>query len=174
MNDTYKGASGVNNIGYYIKALYNVNVPYHNVKSSAAPYVLAKFDDSWFPAQPFTNGKFSLVYADDGIVDGTHPKTGELRVNPNDKEWALTKNYIVTNTKGTDGTVANVVDQYWRTKAKDDGASDTSTHANYAGNYQTTFNNGNARFKDAPLYGGDLIRPRLAPVAASRPRLADT
>jgi hypothetical protein len=158
---TFLGASGVNNIGYYIKALYNQNVPYHNVKSLGAQYVLAKFDDSWFPARPYTNGKFSLVYADDGIVDMTHPKTGELRVNPNNTQFAMTKNYIVTNTKGTDGTVANVVDQYWRTNAKDDGASDTSTHANYAGNYQTTFNNGNARFKDGwyeiHIVEGDLL-----------------
>lgn len=130
----YLMASGPHSIGYYITPAFQGS---HGVKTQAAPYVLAKFDDNWFPDQPFSKNKFLLVYAD----------VAALRVNPNPVSIPFIRHYIVTNTKGTDGRVDNVVDQYWNTDAVDDNEPDTVAHANYAGKADSG-RNALARFKD--------------------------
>lgn len=147
MHDTFLGASATKRTGYYIEALFKKGVESHGVRTKDAPYILADFDDNWFADEPNTNGKFTQVYADSANQKAA--KTGRLRVNPNPTDFPLTRQFIVTNTKGGDGRVANVdAGQFWNTNAKNDAAvKDTDNAANFAGKADT-LKNAQARFKD--------------------------
>lgn len=136
MHDSLLRSVNPHRAGYYVKPLFDKGVVAHGVKTADAPYILAQFDDNWFAGTPFTNGKFPLVYDESRPVDP----------NPVPNSTSL-KHMIVTNTKGTDGRPANVVDEYWNTNAKDDGSADTVAHANFAGKDDTGLN-AMARFKD--------------------------
>src|SRR5262249_54109189 len=126
MNDTFTGVAAPLSVGYYVLAAYQGS---HDVKSAANPYVLARFDDNWFSGfvgdtqaarrDDARYGVFPLVYAP------------TLRVPNHPNNAIKTQNFIVTNTNGTDGGPASVVDRYWRTNALDDGAANDNAHANY-------------------------------------------
>ena len=66
--------------------------------------------------------------------------TAAHRVDPNPTIFPIDKHMIVTNTKGTDGRVANGANEYWNTDALDDSEPDTVAHANYAGKDDTDKN----------------------------------
>src|SRR5207302_380641 len=78
--------------------------------------------------------------------------------------WTIYDSYIVTNTKGTDGNIANVdKGQYWNTDAKNDSSSSYVSYANFAGK-QDTSKNSEARFPDGDyeihIVAGDLVRDK--------------
>lgn len=140
-------ATNPHKVGYYIKPLFDKGVVAHGVKNASNPYLLAKFDDAWFPG--VSNSVFEAVYDKTRLATINNPPFNHIN------------HFIVTNTKGEDGSVANVDgNQYWRTNAKDDGAADTVAHANYAGK-NTTTRNAQARFKDGEyevhVMLGDLV-----------------
>jgi hypothetical protein len=144
MHSTFLGASGAKKVGYHVNALFEKGVEKHDVRTKDDPYILADFDDNWFPDG--ASGKFSDVYADSGVAVG---KLTELRVTPNDTAFPLTRHFIVTNTKGNDGRMANVDGgQFWNTNAKNDPATkDNNAAANFAGKADAA-KNAEARFKD--------------------------
>lgn len=151
MSDSLKGPGAPHKIGYHVKALFDRGVPKHDVRTAASPYLLAKFDDNWFPGVPGGAGGndrtlFKKVYADDGS-DGN--VTQDLRVKPNPTGFPAAMHYIVTNTKDDTGRPNKVDDdQYWNTNAKDDtNIADTNDAANFAGKPDAG-KNANARFKD--------------------------
>jgi hypothetical protein len=144
MNDTLKFPSAPFSMGYYVEPLYNVGVPAHGVKNDNAPYQLYRYDDQWFADSPYAND------ADKGKLFQVYDKSREVAKNttPNPTAFPFVQSAILTNTKGTNGRVANVdKNQFWKTDAKDDGAADTVEHANYAGKPKAA-NNAEARFKD--------------------------
>ena len=157
MHDTLLSASSPHKVGYWVKGLFDQGVVAHGVKTAAQPYILSKFDDNWFPDKPFSNGKFPLVYDD------------SRRVAPNPTIFPFDQNFIVTNTKGEDGRVDNVVDQYWNTNAEDDNQADTVAYANYSKKDNTplpdTTLNAKARFKDGEyevhIIMQDLVNPQV-------------
>jgi hypothetical protein len=157
---TLRTGAGPHKIGYSIKALFDQGVPKNDVKAPTAPYLLAKFDDNWAAGTPAAN----VIYADSGngtIAPETGTVTGELRVNPNTTAFAETKHYIVTNTDGSTGAPANAkANQFWKTKAKDDGSAGTANTANGAA-MATAARNAEARFKDGDyeinISMGDVI-----------------
>lgn len=160
MHDTLLMASAPHKVGYWVKGLFDQGVVAHGVKTAAHPYILSKFDDNWFPDQPFTKGKFPLVYDD----------SDSRKVAPNPTDFKLFyRNFIVTNTQGEDGRVNNVVDQYWNTNAEDDGQADTVAYANYSKKDNTplpdTTLNAKARFKDGEyevhIIMQDLVNPQV-------------
>jgi SdrD B-like domain/Peptidase family M23 len=141
MNSTLRFVANPYSIGYYVKPLFDQGLaaPYaRGVKTAANPYVLAKFDDTWFdgivgPPAVATSTKFNEVY------DKEHPAdVGTL-------QFARLDHYIVTNTKGENGKIDNVDEnQYWNTDAKEDNAADWT---NYTGK-PNAGKNAEARFKD--------------------------
>lgn len=156
MNNSLKTAAGPMQVGYSIRALFDqVATPnefnWHNVRGPGAPYVLAKFDDSFFSTGAAATGKFSTIYADDGNGTSgaeTGTLTGELRVKPNTTTFPESKHYIVTNASKTTGLPVDALnDQFWKTKAKDDGSADNANTANGVA-MQTAAHNAEARFKD--------------------------
>lgn len=108
-------------------------LPYHDVKDATGPYVLYSWANAYFgdaPAPKTLSQK---------IVDYAQNYGPNIVVGTENYPWENYKHFIVTNTKGTDGTPGNVdATQYWNTDAEDDGASATSDHANYAGLPDTT------------------------------------
>lgn len=150
MNRSFLHSAVVHSAGYWIKAQNRVGVEKHDVRSAASPYVLAKFDDNWFNDSPFSGGAFSKVYADDGnntVVDGgLRVPTGDRPKN--DTTFAFVNQFVVTNTKGGTGRVANVDEgQFWKTDAKANVKADTSDEANGV-TFGTATKNAEARFKD--------------------------
>ncbi|MFL5341488.1 MAG: M23 family metallopeptidase [Gemmataceae bacterium] len=145
------GGSGLFSIGYYVLAPKKAPRP-HGVKTSKdTAYILAKFDDNWFPGTPHAH--FTEVYADSGNKPDTEAQKVEgLRVRPNPYQFPRNYHYIVTNTKGTDGSVANVSGaQNWYTKAKERATppDDNVADANYASPTDAPASkNAEARFMD--------------------------
>ncbi len=171
--DGFLGASGIFEIGYYIRPLIEKS---HGVKTSKeTSYRLARFDDNWFPDQPFSKGKFPLIYPDNGIEDFLNPKESQLRVKPNPTDHALVRHYIVTNTIATDGRVANVQDKFWNTNAKErnPAPNDDVATANYADDPDALMN-AEARFKDGEYRIHIFLRdvhPHDADIPAVKVRL---
>ena len=127
-------------VGYWVEPRFWLA---HGVKSAGAPYLLAKFDDTWFDGwqdgivHHNSSEKFGDVYDTHSNADkGTFP-------------WDVLDHYIVTNTKGVDGKIENVDNgQYWNTNAKNDLSENTVAHANFAGKADAA-KNWEARFFDA-------------------------
>lgn len=106
-------------VGYYISpGFLNSNGVKGDYFGSTSPYMLATFDDNWFQGTP-GGGKTSAMF--DSVYDRTRPTVDSIPFNN-------TNNMIITNTKGTDGGIANVDGgQYWNTNAQEDGADVTAT-----------------------------------------------
>lgn len=144
MNDTLKFPSAPFSMGYYVEPLYTEGVGWHGVKNDNAPYQLYRYDDQWFADTPYADD------ADKGKLFQVYDKSREVakKTGPNPTDFPFVQSAILTNTKGTNGRVANVdKNQYWKTDAKDDGAADTVDYANYASKPKAA-NNAEARFKD--------------------------
>jgi len=154
-------ASAPHTVGYWVEALFDkpaVKAKAHGVKTADSPYLLSKFDDEWFAGKPKSTGKYPLVYDLSRTVEHEDPYTALNR-------WKMKSNFIVTNTKGTDGLPVNVDgDQYWNTNAKDDGKPDTVAHANYAGKPDAR-KNAQGRFLDGDyvvhIIAGDLVDKKV-------------
>jgi hypothetical protein len=141
MNSTLGFMTSPHIIGYYVKPLLAGT---NGVRTAAAPYILARFNDTWFDgytdaatgAHVATSSKFNEVYDSHRTASvGTFA-------------WPVLDHYIVTNTKGGTGSIANVdAGQYWNTDAIDTGAPVIADHANYAG-WPDAAGNATARFKD--------------------------
>ena len=158
--DGVLSASAPHTVGYWIEPLFDkpiVKPKAHGVKTAQNPYLLSRFDDEWFKGKPKSTGKYPLVY--DLSRQVKHDRDlNELN------EWKMRSNFIVTNTMGTDGVPANVVDQYWNTNAEDDRAADDVAHANYAGKPDAR-KNAQARFPDGDyvvhIIAGDLVHEKV-------------
>ena len=104
-----------------------------SVRDSATPYLLHDFD-GWFGQAPPTTGNFDAIY------------------DP-DQEWtsgAFRKRFhhLLTNTRGTDGSVANLdATQIWRTDARK--GSGTEPNGSDAGRARE---NQDARFPDGTYF----------------------
>lgn len=148
MHPSTWGGANPQIVGYFIRP---TAINGKGVKTAAAnAYILANFDDNWFPGIPAA--KFSQVYADSGVLDnGAHTITGDLRANPTDLAWPQTRHFIVTNTAGTNGRPGNVSGgQYWNTDAGElrfAPLGENDVAANYAGVVDAAIN-AKARFKD--------------------------
>ena len=118
MNDTLKFPSAPFSMGYYVEPLYTEGVAFHGVKNDNAPYQLYRYDDQWFADSPYTDN------ADKGKLFQVYDKSREVakKTASNPTDFPFVQSAILTNTKGTNGRVANVdKDQFWKTDAKDDG-----------------------------------------------------
>ncbi len=130
-------------------------VQFHDVRSATSPYFLVDWSQNYMgdAAMPLELSMKIMDYAQNHgpmIMEGgmTYP-------------WPNYKNFYITNTKGTDGTAANVDDgQFWNTNAKDDMQPATVAHANYTGKPDTNKAR-EARFPDGTytihVLASDLI-----------------
>jgi|GEM_PF-4920386 len=106
---------------------YQVSCVSHQNSNIDFPYQLCKFDDKWFPQGGMLRF-FELVYFGSPYFHTQNPS----------------QYFTVTNTRGTDGSVANVdSSQFWRTRAK----INTGTQPN-GSDAQMARHNGEAKFRD--------------------------
>jgi hypothetical protein len=157
MNANFLGASGVYRSGYYIKADFEGS---HDVRTKDSPYILAQFDDAFFAngGNELPDNLNKSIYA----TDASYLVTTDNKVAGfNNTVFPLTRNYILTHTKGNDGSVANIdASQFWNTKASDDQRADTAALANMSDGKDAA-KNADARFKDGDyvvhVIAGDLV-----------------
>lgn len=167
MNPSFLGASGVNTVGYYVRATFARGVAKRDVRSAGSPYILAKFDDTFF-----ANGGAALPATLSTDVYATTPPfrvTQDAAVaGRNGTIFPMTRNYIVTNTRARDGVTPGAIrnidaGQFWNTKAPEDGRSENSDLANMSDKQarDDAPRNAAARFKDGDyeihIIAGDLL-----------------
>lgn len=130
-----------------------------DVKSSTNPYKLYDFRTSYFGAGAAIDCKLVSDIQDTansgckGLTDCTTiPGTAcnsVIKEGATDFPWPVLHHFIITHAKGENGTRTDVdVNQYWRTKAKEDNGAVTAAQANYAGKAQATKPT-DARFPDS-------------------------
>jgi len=115
-------------IGYYVEKQEDaawVNA----IKSSATPYLLVDNAHGYFNS--------SSAAANPAINLAMHDRAAALKsiapTTPADYVWEQWFTYMVTNTKGTDGKVANLDSaQFWATDARNSVASDNGFAVGYA------------------------------------------
>ncbi len=131
-----------------------LGVVHHGVKSTGLPYVLF-FTDTTCYSCDISVAAATALHAK--LVDTTKNYGATIPGFP----WQNFKHYVITNTKGLDGSAGNVDEgQYWNTNAKNDGTDDGVPHANFAGKPDTTKAT-EARFPDGDytvrVHTADLV-----------------
>lgn len=130
-------------LGYWIEGPRPDSDDKDDVASAATAYKLYDFRSVYFGNPPPTNCALVSDIGDaansgcKGITDCLTAPAGAcvsvIKENGINFPWPILHHFIVTHAKGTDGSRANVdVNQYWRTKAKEDEVA-VPNPANYSG-----------------------------------------
>ncbi|MCK6556339.1 hypothetical protein L6Q96_17425 [Candidatus Binatia bacterium] len=145
-----------------------------DVKSAAKPYKLYDFRTNYFGLGAPTNCSLLADIQDTansgckGLANCTaYPGAAcnsVVKEGTTNFPWPILHHFIVTHAKGETGVRADVdVNQYWRTRAKEDNAA-TPAHANYAGKPLATKPT-DARFPDGDytihVVASDLVHPNV-------------
>lgn len=131
------------------------SIDFHDVNSSADPYVLFSWEDALYGDQP------SALALSRVITDEAQNHGPSIMVGPDTYPWQNFKNFIITNAE-TITEVPGMADEseHWRTHAIDDGGPEVSDDANYA-SAGTTLRASEARFPDGTytvhVLASDLI-----------------
>ena len=98
---------GITSLGYWIEAVS----PGADVRSAAEPYRLFRFDDAWRPSVPDADALVPRLL----VSNGAHT----VSFGPDNTQWTSLATYKLTNTRGTTGSGADVLNwQAWRTGLK--------------------------------------------------------
>jgi len=150
--------SGIYKAGYYIE---NLKGNGSNVRDNINPYIVCKFDNSWFnnPTDKITS-TYTLTAPNSGILAKHKFIDVTIKIPFYSKligtRSSYYKNYIVTNCKGTIGSISDLdSNQCWKTNALiSSGAQPNGSDAAIASCNQNT------KFKDG-LYAVHILAEDL-------------